>query len=135
VPTADAAARLVRVEAALQQQAAASSQAARQLDKLQTRTRLSSSDIKLPLRQLQDAAAGQADALGRLAEQQARLQVQVAGVEEVIGALQGVGARQFKVGCTSRAGAALSSQGESLARAPSCVHEPVLARKLLATAA
>ncbi|GBF99695.1 COP9 signalosome subunit 6 [Raphidocelis subcapitata] len=114
-PTADAAVRLVRVEAALQQQAVAASQAARQLDKLQTRARLSASDVKLPLRQLQDAAAGQADALGRLAEQQVRLQQQVAGVEEVIGALQGVGARQFKV-CVDALTAVKQEQAAAAAR-------------------
>jgi len=98
-PTADAAVRLVRLEAAMQQQAEAAAVAARQLDKLQTRVRLGSSDIKSPLRQLQESSAHQADAMMRLAEQQSRVQKQVAGAEEVITALQGVGARQFKVCC------------------------------------
>ncbi|KAI8474995.1 MAG: hypothetical protein J3K34DRAFT_88685 [Monoraphidium minutum] len=96
-PTIDAAARLVRLEAALQQQAAAAALTSRQLDKLQARVRVSSADIQAPLRQAQETGAATADALVRLAEQQGVLSRQVAGLEEVIAALQGVGARQFKV--------------------------------------
>ncbi len=81
----------------MQQQAAAAAVSARQLDKLQTRVRLGGADAKVPIRQLQESSGNQADAMMRLAEQQARLVKQVAGAEEVIAALQGVGARQFKV--------------------------------------
>lgn len=96
-PSIDAAARLLRLEAALQQQAAAAALTNRQLDKLQARLRLHTTDIKSPLRQLQEAGAAQAEAVVRLAEQQAALSRQVEGVEEVVVALQGVGAKQFKV--------------------------------------
>lgn len=87
----------MRLEATLQQQAAAAALSSKQLEKLQTRVRLATSDIKSPLRQVQDASAVQADAMVRLAEQQSRLQKQLEGAEEVIAALQAVGARQFKV--------------------------------------
>ena len=86
-----------------QQQAAAAALTNRQLDKLQARLRVSTTDFKAPLRQLQDAGAAQADAMVRLAEQQTTLSRQVEGVEEVIAALQGVGAKQFKVRTCVRA--------------------------------
>jgi hypothetical protein len=98
LPTVDAAARLLRLEGELQQQAAAAALASRQLDKLQARVRLSTADLKSPIRQLQDAGAAQADVAVRLAEQQSALARQVSGLEEVVAALQGVGARQFQVG-------------------------------------
>ena len=96
-PTADASVRLVRAEAALTQQAQALEVATKQLDKLHTRLRVGAGDIKTPLKQLQQAAAGHAEAIGRLGEAHARLAKQVEGVEEVIGALQAVAARQFQV--------------------------------------
>lgn len=96
-PTADAAVRLVRLEVALNLQAEAAAATARQLDKLQARLRLATGDLKSPLRQVQEAAGAQAEALGKLAEAQRRMGKQVEGAEEVIGALQAVGARQFKV--------------------------------------
>lgn len=71
---------------------------ARQMDKLQARVRLATSDIKQPMKVVQGAAAQQAAALLKLAEQQAALQQQVDGSQELIAALQGVAAKQFKVG-------------------------------------
>lgn len=59
--------------------------------------RLATSDLKQPIRAAQGAAAQQAAALLKLSEQQALLQKQVDGSQELIAALQGLAAKQFKV--------------------------------------
>lgn len=60
--------------------------------------RLASSDLKVPLRQAQGSAAQAAAALTKLSEQQQQLQKQLDGSQELMAALQGVAAKQFKVG-------------------------------------
>jgi hypothetical protein len=59
--------------------------------------RLATSDLKQPIRETQGAAAQQAAALLKLSQQQASLQQQLDGSQELIGALQGLAAKQFKV--------------------------------------
>lgn len=58
---------------------------------------VATSDLKVPLRQLQQAAGQQAAALAALAEAQGGLDSRLGGVEQVLGALQEVQAKQFKV--------------------------------------
>jgi hypothetical protein len=62
-----------------------------------TQVRLATSDLKQPIRAAQGAAAQQAAALLKLSEQQVLLQKQVDGSQELIAALQGLAAKQFKV--------------------------------------
>lgn len=59
--------------------------------------RLATSDLKQPIRETQGAAAQQAAALLKLSQQQAALQQQLDGSQELIAALQGLAAKQFKV--------------------------------------
>jgi len=58
---------------------------------------LATSDLKQPIKATQGAAAQQAAALLKLSEQQVLLQKQVEGNQELIAALQGLAAKQFKV--------------------------------------
>ena len=66
---------------------------------MNSRVKLSSSSLKGPLQQAHAAAGQQAEALVKVADQQAGLTKQVEGLQELIGALQAVQAKQFKVGC------------------------------------
>jgi hypothetical protein len=59
--------------------------------------RLSTSDLKAPLRAAQSSSGAAAAAAAKLAEQQAALQQQLDGCQQLIGALQAVAAKQFKV--------------------------------------
>lgn len=59
--------------------------------------RLSTRDMKLPLRQAQGGAVQAAAALTKLSEQQQHLQKQLDGSQELIAALQGLAAKQFQV--------------------------------------
>lgn len=59
--------------------------------------RLSTSDLKVPLRQAQGSTAQAAAAISQLAAQQQQLQQQLNGSQELIAALQGLAAKQFKV--------------------------------------
>lgn len=62
-----------------------------------SQVRLATSDLKVPLRQAQGSASQAAAALAKLAEQQQQLQKQLDGSQELIAALQGLAAKQFKV--------------------------------------
>ncbi|KAF8059736.1 RPL28A [Scenedesmus sp. PABB004] len=96
-PSADAAVRLVALEAVAAQQAGQVATLARHLDKLQARVRVATGDLKAPLRAAQGSAAQAAEAMAALAAQQAAQQRQLDGATELIAALQGVAAKQFKV--------------------------------------
>jgi hypothetical protein len=60
--------------------------------------RLATVDLKAPLRSVQAASAQQAGALAQLSQQQVALQRQVEDGQMLIGALQGLAAKQFNVG-------------------------------------
>ncbi|KAL4853968.1 hypothetical protein ACK3TF_005198 [Chlorella vulgaris] len=92
-----AAARLVRVEGEVAQQAAALQAATRQLDKLSVRSRLVSRDLKLPLQQLQAAAGQQSEALVGLAQRLEGHDKELRDMEALVEALQGVSAKQFQL--------------------------------------
>lgn len=78
---------------------------------LHLQVRLSTSDLRAPLRGVQAMSAQHAAALLQLSEQQAALQRQLGGIEELLGALQGVSAKQFKVTCDNKpAGSPVSLQ-------------------------
>ncbi|GIL42251.1 hypothetical protein Vafri_282 [Volvox africanus] len=93
----EAAARLARLETLTDKQLAEFSTAVRQIDKLQVRTRVTSGDIRRPIAQLQSASADQTAVLVRLASEQEALRGQLRDTQTLLGALQGLTAKQFQV--------------------------------------
>eukprot|EP00877_Chromochloris_zofingiensis_P010741 jgi/Chrzof1/5920/Cz16g20210.t1 len=95
--TLDAAARLARLETSTQQHDTQLAAAIRQVDKLNLRVKVATTDLKTPIRQAQASSIQHADVLVRVSEQQVALQKQVDDTQQLVGALQAVSAKQFKV--------------------------------------
>ncbi|KAG2498745.1 hypothetical protein HYH03_003484 [Edaphochlamys debaryana] len=96
-PTTEAASRLARLEALTDKQLSEFAVAVRQIDKLQVRTRLTSGDLRRPIAQLQHSSADQAALLTRLAGETEALRGQLRDTQALLGALQGLTAKQFQV--------------------------------------
>ncbi|KAK9864237.1 hypothetical protein WJX84_000090 [Apatococcus fuscideae] len=95
VPSASAAARLIRLELLFDKQAAAQAASDAQLMKLQTRSRTLSRDIQPTLRQLEQKLEQQAAVLVKLADRADRSQADTIELRGQLAALQGAVAKQF----------------------------------------
>jgi hypothetical protein len=96
-PSADAAARLARLEALVEQQRAALQEVERRSTKEDLRHRLHNAEVREPLKHVQGSLLQHAEALGKLAGTQQQLRMQLDGAEQVMAALQGLAAKQFTV--------------------------------------
>lgn len=96
-PTTEAAARLARLEALTDKQLSELTLAARQIDKLQIRTRVTGGDLKRPIVKLQNATTEQAVVLTKLAGEVEALRNQLRDTQQLLLALQGLAAKQFQV--------------------------------------
>jgi hypothetical protein len=96
-PPAQLAARLLRAETALSEHSTAAAAQAREVAKLQVRARVLGRDLRQPLAALR---AQGAEAAGLLADAAARLdkvEGDVRDVEALVGAVQGLAAKQFEL--------------------------------------
>lgn len=90
-----AAARLLRTEALAAQQDERLGTLARQVDKLQTRARLTGRDLRGPIKQLEAGAAEQTAVLAGLAQRLDATERDVRDVEQLLAALQALSSKQF----------------------------------------
>lgn len=96
-PASQAMLRLRNAEVALQEQQHLMQEALRQLDKIQTRTRLSGRGVKEVLREVQDGVAVTGDVLQDVSARVELVEGRVGEVEELIAAVHDVAAKQFSL--------------------------------------
>eukprot|EP00890_Picochlorum_soloecismus_P002365 jgi/Picsp_1/3129/NSC_05970-R1_predicted protein [Ostreococcus lucimarinus CCE9901] len=96
-PASQAMLRLRRAEVALQEQQHLMQDALRQLDKIQTRTRLSGRGVKEILREVQDGVAVTGDVLQDVCARMELVEGRVGEAEDLIAAVHDVAAKQFSI--------------------------------------
>jgi len=96
-PASQAMLRLRRAEVALEEQQHLMQDALRQLDKIQTRTRLSGRGVKEVLREVQDGVAVTGDVLQDVCARMELVEGRVGEVEDLIAAVHDVAAKQFSL--------------------------------------
>jgi hypothetical protein len=90
-------ARLSAAETALSKQAESLSILTRQVDKVQIRTRLVSRDMRDQVKEIQALTETHGEALLGAGEKLSQLESEVRGLEELIDAVQGIAAKQFRL--------------------------------------
>jgi hypothetical protein len=96
-PAAQAMSRLSAAEFALTKQAESLSILTRQVDKVQIRTRLVSRDMREQVKELQALTDNHSEALLGAGARLAQIDNQVKGLEELVDAVQGIAAKQFRL--------------------------------------
>lgn len=123
-----AAARLAAVEAGFAQQRATLEELSRQVDKLQTRTRLVSRDVHSPLRALQASAAEQTQLMVAATSRIDKLERDMRDAEALVGGVQELSAKQFQLlAGVLRQPKAGARRAEKASGAPSAKAAPVAA--------
>lgn len=96
-PASQAMLRLRKAEVALQEQQHLMQDTLRQLDKIQTRTRISGRGVKEVLREVQDGVAVTGDVLQDVCARMELVEGRVGEVEDLIAAVHDVAAKQFSL--------------------------------------
>ncbi|KAL4539468.1 hypothetical protein Ndes2437B_g02160 [Nannochloris sp. 'desiccata'] len=96
-PASQAMARLSAAETALNKQADSLSILTRQVDKVQIRTRLVSRDMRAQVKEVQALTETHGEALLGANDKLAQLENEIRGLEELVDAVQGIAAKQFRL--------------------------------------